>query len=200
MEIAVLANDEQWKEINTGLVHADFLRIFSLENIPPVVEACLFLQESEQFNFNISSVPIFINSVSVTLKEIHAPGNIFRINGWNSFLSRETWEISGLLNEHVEPIFAALGKKIIVVPDEPGFISARIIAMIINEAYFALEDKISTKEEIDTAMKLGTNYPYGPFEWASLIGPNRVCSLLEKLSMHDKRYLPATLLKEAANA
>jgi 3-hydroxyacyl-CoA dehydrogenase len=42
--------------------------------------------------------------------------------------------------------------------------------MIINEAYFALEDNVSTKAETDIAMKLGTNYPYGPFEWGQLIG------------------------------
>ena len=49
-------------------------------------------------------------------------------------------------------------------PDIPGFISARVVSMIINEAYFALEEEVSSKEEIDTAMKLGTNYPYGPFD------------------------------------
>ncbi len=65
----------------------------------------------------------------------------------------------------------------------------------INEAWFALEENVSSKEEIDVAMKLGTNYPYGPFEWASLIGIEKIFELLQKLSTYDKRYLPATLLK-----
>jgi 3-hydroxybutyryl-CoA dehydrogenase len=195
MRIAVLADDAQWEEINTGINYGDYSRMNSYENIPADVEACLFLKDEMEYNFEISSKPILINAVCFTLKEINAPGNIVRINGWNSFLSRTTWEMSGSLNESIQQVFAALGKQMIRVPDEPGFVSARVIAMIINEAYFALEDKLSTKEDIDIAMKLGTNYPYGPFEWASLIGADKIFALLEKLCIHDKRYTPSALLK-----
>ena len=66
--------------------------------------------------------------------------------------------------------------------------------MIINEAYFALEDNVSSKAEIDTAMKLGTNYPYGPFEWASVIGTENILTLLQKLYLTDSRYKPSQLL------
>ena len=66
--------------------------------------------------------------------------------------------------------------------------------MIINEAYFTVEDHVSTKAEIDTAMKLGTNYPYGPFEWAELIGTANILALLQKLNTTDSRYQPAVLL------
>jgi 3-hydroxybutyryl-CoA dehydrogenase len=82
------------------------------------------------------------------------------------------------------------------VPDVKGFISARVVSMIINEAYFALEEKVSTKREIDTAMKLGTNYPYGPFEWGDLIGVKNIYELLNELSKTDSRYTPAALLKK----
>ena len=95
---------------------------------------------------------------------------------------------------------AALCKRFIQVPDEPGLVSARVLSMIINEAYFALDDQISTRENIDIAMKLGTGYPYGPFEWAALIGVRRIAALLEKLSAADKRYVPAALLKQEASA
>jgi 3-hydroxybutyryl-CoA dehydrogenase len=78
-------------------------------------------------------------------------------------------------------------------------VSGKIISMIVNEAYFALEDEVSTKEEIDIAMKSGTNYPYGPFEWSKKIGLNNIYTLLQKLSTTDKRYTPSSLLiKEAA--
>jgi 3-hydroxybutyryl-CoA dehydrogenase len=76
----------------------------------------------------------------------------------------------------------------------PGFITARVIAMIINEAWFALEEGVSTKEEIDTAMKLGTNYPYGPFEWGKEIGLKNIHALLDKLSKLNPRYSPAELM------
>jgi 3-hydroxybutyryl-CoA dehydrogenase len=74
------------------------------------------------------------------------------------------------------------------VPDEIGFITPRVVSMIINEAFIALKEGVSTKGEIDTAMKLGTNYPYGPFEWAEKIGVEKIKSLLDKLSMQEKRY------------
>jgi 3-hydroxybutyryl-CoA dehydrogenase len=52
-------------------------------------------------------------------------------------------------------------------------------------------------EEIDTAMKLGTNYPYGPFEWGQRIGLTRIVSLLNVLSMTNARYKPANSLQQA---
>ena len=73
--------------------------------------------------------------------------------------------------------------------------------MIINEAYFALEESISTKEEIDIAMKLGTNYPYGPFEWGKKIGLKNIRNLLYELTLEERRYQPAPLLiKEASES
>ncbi len=68
--------------------------------------------------------------------------------------------------------------------------------MIINEAFFAFGEKISTIEEIDMAMKLGTNYPNGPFEWAEKVGIENVYLLLEKLSGKEGRYIPAPALKK----
>ncbi len=70
--------------------------------------------------------------------------------------------------------------------------------MIINEAYFALQDEVSSKDEIDTAMKLGTNYPHGPFEWSKKIGLKNIYGLLSKLVETNNRYEPAGLLKKEA--
>lgn len=74
-------------------------------------------------------------------------------------------------------------------------ISLRIISMIVNEAYYALGDGISTKEEIDIAMKLGTNYPYGPFEWGQIIGLKKIYALLLNLGRTEERYEIAPLLR-----
>jgi 3-hydroxybutyryl-CoA dehydrogenase len=73
-----------------------------------------------------------------------------------------------------------------------------VLAMIINEAWFTLGENVSTKQEIDTAMKLGTNYPYGPFEWCNKIGIKNIYSLLKKLSENNARYKPAPLLEKEA--
>jgi 3-hydroxybutyryl-CoA dehydrogenase len=145
----------------------------------------------------LSPAIVIVNSVITTLKRINAP--FVRINAWPGFLKRHIAEasydnINGKLK--AEEIFSLLNKKIEWIEDEPGFITARIIAMIINEAYFALEEKISTKEEMDTAMKLGTNYPYGPFEWGHKIGLTNIYDLLNELSKTNTRYHPAKLLKK----
>ncbi len=146
---------------------------------------------------NFSLQPVIVNSVIDTLREINAP--FIRINAWPGFLKRPVVEASynsKTLKEKAERILNGLDKKTEWVPDEPGFITARVIAMIINEAWFALEEGISTKGEIDTAMKLGTNYPYGPFEWGNQIGLRNIYALLDKLNKTNSRYRPAELMKK----
>lgn len=147
----------------------------------------------------LSIKPIIINSVENTLQEINAA--FVRINGWPGFLKRPIIEAScdqTGARSATEKIFSLLNQKIEWVADEPGFVTARIISMIINEAYFSLEENVSTKQEIDIAMKLGTNYPYGPFEWSEKIGLKNIYSLLNKLSTIDDRYQPSILLQKEA--
>ena len=123
---------------------------------------------------------------------------LVRINGWPTFLQREIIELSLTstdLSAQVASIFSTLGWKFQEVKDVPGFVTARVVVAIINEAYFTVGANVSSKSEIDTAMKLGTNYPYGPFEWSEQIGLERVASLLRKLSMVEERYQPAPALE-----
>lgn len=142
-----------------------------------------------------SGKPVFINSTVQTLKQLGLPNNFSRINAWPGFLNREIWEVATGDELLIKDIFQKSGWKYIIVEDEPGLISARIISMIINEAYFALGENVSTKDEIDLAMKLGTNYPYGPFEWSRKIGLKNIYVLLEKLSVNDTRYSIAPAIK-----
>lgn len=147
-------------------------------------------------SFYTINQPVFVNAVVTTCKQL--PENCIRINGWNGFLERTTIEIA--TNQHqqyVEATMKALGWNYQLVPDEPGMIAPRIIAMIANEAYFGLEDGISTKKEIDIAMKLGTNYPYGPFEWSEKIGLAKIHYLLNVLSKQDSRYTPSSFLQQS---
>ena len=85
-----------------------------------------------------------------------------------------------------------------VVPDRPGMVFPRILSMIINEAAQLYYEKIASRDDIDTAMKLGTNYPYGPLEWADRIGIDLIYNILTALqkSSGDDRYAPHPLLKE----
>ncbi len=143
----------------------------------------------------INDKPVFVHAVNCTCIEINRP-NYIRLNAWVGFMKRPLIELAAN-NENIkritEDVFAKLGWKYIFTNDDYGFIAARIIAMIINEAFFALEDKVSTKEEIDVAMRSGTNYPFGPFEWSEKIGLANIMHLLQRLSKNDDRYIPSSL-------
>jgi 3-hydroxybutyryl-CoA dehydrogenase len=138
--------------------------------------------------------PLLVHAPAATLTELKGEGSVARFCAWNTFVKRDIWEIAVAFNTDatwVEKIMNAVGWKILLVKDKPGLVAPRIVSGIINEAYFTLHAGVSTKEEIDLAMKLGTNYPYGPIEWGQRIGMLHVNNLLQVLSSTDKRYLPA---------
>ena len=154
--------------------------------------------EEEGFAFKkIIDKPIFINAVLKT--SITFTNNITRLNGWNSFLENEILElvITDKNKQMATNALLQLGWQYNIAPDEPGMIAPRIISMIINEAYYAFGEGVSTKKEIDIAMKLGTNYPFGPFEWSEKIGLQKIYSLLKILAQQDDRYTIAPALKQA---
>jgi len=197
MMIVVSALDDQWNELTGLRTNLAWQRVDHAADFDQYKDADAFfcLKENEiSAAFNSLTKPVIINSVVHTLAELNLPANVCRINGWVGFLNRTVWEIAGATDVAIESIFKPLDIKINFVKDEPGFISARVIAMIINEAYFALEDNVSSKAEIDTAMKLGTNYPFGPFEWAAMIGTGNILALLQQLYLTDSRYKPSQLL------
>jgi 3-hydroxybutyryl-CoA dehydrogenase len=71
----------------------------------------------------------------------------------------------------------------------------RLVAQIVNEAAFALEERVGSPEDMDTAMKLGFNWPLGPIEFTELIGAGRAVELLEALrAEHGDAYMPADAL------
>ena len=139
--------------------------------------------------------PVFISETTITAEEIDS--RFVRVNCWPGMLSRAIIEIApGTMADMnaAKQLLELLEWKFQVVPDIAGFISCRILATIINEAYITLQQGVSTPNEIDTAMKLGTNYPFGPFEWAEKIGYRNLLTLLNKMSTEDSRYIPADLI------
>jgi 3-hydroxybutyryl-CoA dehydrogenase len=78
-------------------------------------------------------------------------------------------------------------------------IALRVISCIVNEAFLAFSEGVATAEDIDEAMKLGANYPKGPFEWAEEIGVPRILRTLDSLrTTHGEAYIAAPSLKERA--
>ena len=137
--------------------------------------------------------PVLLHAPGLTLSTIKASGKVGRFCAWNTFLNREVWELSigaGTDAAWIATLMYSLGWKFFLVKDEPGFIAPRMVATVINEAYHTLYAGVSTSEEIDIAMKLGTNYPYGPLEWSKIIGPKQVRDLLEVLAETNDLYNP----------
>ena len=202
MKILVFANDKSWNELVQSKPDVEWIRSANnhsfLSNNGADAYFNLLENAAEMEYASIQMKPVYINSVITTLKKMGAARNIYRINGWNGFIKRDSWEVAGNLSEEASAILTQINKHAIVVPDEPGFIAARVISMIINEAYFAKEENVSTEKEIDIAMKLGTNYPFGPFEWSKLIGLRPIYHLLKILSEDDYRYKPSSLLEQEA--
>jgi len=93
---------------------------------------------------------------------------------------------------------AKLGKETVTAADSPGFLINRILCPMINEAVFALEGGIATAEDIDKAMKLGTNHPMGPLELADFVGLDTCLAIMEILhrDLGEDKFRPAPLLRK----
>ncbi|MBI3139729.1 MAG: hypothetical protein HYZ15_14215 [Sphingobacteriales bacterium] len=204
MIIAVIANKVQKEELLargiTGEARVEWLdhpgalpgatAIIDLLYTPLDYPEALLAQKATLF---------FINQVEETATGW--PAHFIRFNGWPGFLQSPLLEAAcsdDTVKKKAEEIIPVFNKKIEWVPDIPGFLSARVLAAVINEAFFALEEGVSSKSAIDTAMKLGTHYPYGPFEWCDKIGSSAIFHLLSRLAEINPRYHPSALLQKEA--
>lgn len=103
--------------------------------------------------------------------------------------------------EAIRSVAEKMGKETVVVNEFPGFVTSRISALVGNEAFYMLQEGVGTPEEIDKAIKLGLNYPMGPFELGDLVGLDTRLNNLKYL--HEKlgeKYRPAPLLEKYVKA
>ena len=210
MNVLLIASEEQKAELMflplDNAIHTKWIREREDSSTIGPIDACvdlLFENSDDIVNWlkSLTCPLIAVNSVVET--SLYTGFGFVRINGWNTFLKRKIVEATcpdQLIRKKMDELFAGFGRNVEWLPDIPGFITPRVIASIINEAFFALQENVSTPEDIDTAMKLGTNYPFGPFEWAERIGLRRICDLLDALGRQHGRYIPAPLLKQTALA
>lgn len=154
----------------------------------------------------LKNIPVFVGAVKIQLA---AAANLYGreilctligINDLPTFINRSLAEVS-LLDKTDEAILQQtmqkLGWDYKLVEDRVGMVTPRIIMMIINEACYTLQEGTASMQDIDTSMKLGTNYPFGPFEWADKIGIKHVYETLKAVydDTHDERYKICPLLK-----
>lgn len=167
-----------------------------LENVPEAIEY-----------YRTTETPVFIHAAKISVGSIaHALANLttttfFGFNGLPTFIDRSLFEVSLSRQEDsavLDRLCKSLATDYKIVDDRVGLVTARVVCMIINEAYYTVQEGTATKEDIDIAMRLGTNYPFGPFEWAKRIGISNVYEVLASIyeDTKDERYKICPLLKK----
>lgn len=155
---------------------------------------------------SLRHIPVVVSAAKIQLAAIvHQHGRkpecaLFGINALPGFINRPLAEVSSYDHSHrqvLESVFSALNWPIQWVDDRVGMVSPRIICMIINEACYTVQEGTAAVGDIDISMKLGTNYPMGPFEWANRMGIKNVYETLDAMyaDTHDERYKICSLLK-----
>lgn len=98
----------------------------------------------------------------------------------------------------IKDLIAKLGKTMVVSKDRAGFIVNRILMPMINEAAYAVQEKLASVQDIDTAMKLSCNFPMGPLTLADFIGLDTVVNILNVMQdgLADPKFKPCPLLVE----
>jgi len=102
--------------------------------------------------------------------------------------------------EAAEVFFSKLGFLTEWVDDAPGLVLGRIVAQLVNEAYFAIGEGVGSADDVDTGLTLGLSHPRGPVAWGGAIGLEHVLAVLDGLweERHEERYRAAPLLRRAA--
>ncbi|HLM91444.1 MAG TPA: 3-hydroxyacyl-CoA dehydrogenase family protein [Thermoplasmata archaeon] len=152
---------------------------------------------------NTSSLPI--TAIGQHLKD---PGRLVGVHFFNPVLQMALVEIipghttRPEILERARTFAVALGKTVVLSKDSPGFVTTRALAVLVNEAAWMLSEGVATKEDIDTAYKLGFHHPMGPFELMDLVGIDTTVSILDVLwdGFRDSRYRACPLLRTMVSA
>lgn len=188
-----------------GTVPRSVTAALELTNIQPDLKR----KQLAKLDLALSKEKLLLSSsITVAAHEqaswIRTPSRLMGIGAFPGFARRKLVELAPCVATSEDSIaqsrllFESLHKEIAVVQDRVGMVAPRMICMVINEAFFAVGENIATAPDIDTAMKLGTNYPAGPIEWANAIGFHQVCAVLEALysDLGEDRYRTAPVLKQ----
>lgn len=84
--------------------------------------------------------------------------------------------------ELAQELFGALGKGVVLLEDVPGLFLGRVVGSVVNEAAIAVHENVASPDDVDSAMRLGANYPIGPIGWGREIGGARLTRILKRLA------------------
>ena len=214
MKILVIGEAHHFEECRQKLAGHDYSHVTSHREIENalgehnLIFDFLISERREAFQiYARKPVTAFLNTCKITLaelvKSVQPPlqCTIFGFNGFPTLFNRDSLEVS-LLTPDDAPLLKKscqeLNTDFLLVDDRVGLVTPRVICMIINEAYYTVQEGTASHEDIDLAMKLGTNYPYGPFEWCRRIGLKNIYELLEAVydDTKDERYKISALMKK----
>jgi 3-hydroxybutyryl-CoA dehydrogenase len=104
--------------------------------------------------------------------------------------------------ETVKRFFESVGLSTARVADGPAGVLGRTVCCLVNEAAMAVQERIASPAEIDQAMRIGANYPFGPLAWGDRIGLDRVLAVMDGLfaEFREERYRPAPVLRRLVRA
>jgi hypothetical protein len=196
MKIAVLNDDGAFRQmVNALLPRQEVIWQFTSDSHVPESDYVIVMQPTVAIIQQLQ-VPALINETTLTFNQMKVAHKPFaRFCGWPGFTQREKWEVAVCQQGPWLEVFSQLlNKQLVPVGDAPGLVAPRILAMIINEACYGLADGICSASDMDTAMKLGTNYPKGPVAWMEEIGKEKIAELLSAMAKDDNRYAPHPLL------
>ncbi|MEM8532773.1 MAG: 3-hydroxyacyl-CoA dehydrogenase NAD-binding domain-containing protein [Chloroflexota bacterium] len=154
-----------------------------------------------------AKLPIFAQCCDVALGELaaslHHPERLVGFDGLftNNIITLAALPcLSDEARTRAETLVRGLGRQPVWVTDTPALVLPRVVAMLANEAAFALGEGIADTETIDTAMRLGANHPVGPLARAQQIGYKKIVAILDHLHTEygEERYRVAPALRRAA--
>ncbi|MCW3462206.1 3-hydroxyacyl-CoA dehydrogenase family protein [Chitinophaga nivalis] len=214
MNILVIADAQRFEELQQkGLAKHEVQWKTSLEEVLSIKVFDLVIDlifddrpEHAAVYAKNPGVPVLAGMVKTSLAEVmnqYAFEQGFNIVGCNflpGFIRMPVTEVTVLDDEQkstLDQLMYQLNWEYAVVADHVGMVTPLVVCMIINEAYLTAAEGTASREDIDISMKLGTNYPFGPFEWCEMIGVKHVYEVL-KAAQHatgDDRYEAAALLQ-----
>jgi 3-hydroxybutyryl-CoA dehydrogenase len=191
----------------TNIIPANTSVVVDLTNIDIFAKR----KNIERFDKTLAeTAPILSSSITITVTEqsswISGKHRLIGIAALPTLIQKPLIEIAPTIYSPKETLevtkrfFQSIGKEIEIVQDRVGMVLPRILCRVINEAAFAITEDIATPQDIDTALKLGVNFPFGPFEWAEQIGLKQVYAVLTALhtDLQEERYRVNPLLKQMA--
>ena len=177
------------------------------EDMPTKVEVFLLLD-----GICPAETILATNTSSLSITEVAAatnrPDKVIGMHFFNPVPAMKLVELikgqltSAEVHDKIFALVQEVGKVPVTVNEAPGFVVNRILIPLVNEGIGILADGIATKEEIDTAMKLGANHPMGPLELGDLIGLDVCLAIMEVLyhEFGDSKYRPHPLLRKMVRA